>query len=675
MRHYYIFATLIIAAMSLSCSKINTEHIMNESNSAPESIVCYTQPLSKTQLGTESSGAYPIVWSASDAIMVYSNDGSTHSEYVLSSVSESGEGTFTSKTNVPGNNRTAVYPSEAFLGLVSDGSLRIDMGGLAHQTYCATLADGFDNVAELPLWAVEDTEENGVFHFNSMCGCLVLQLNDYQGLGLNISSVELNSASKPLTGIATVNPTDGSISIDNSTVHEGIEVVNETGVKISGSTPSLGSSVECFMIALPAGTYPANDLTFTITDTRGRVFKKTVSSSVTIAPGAVKKMAKLQFTLFYGTANCVIGEPLSDISINAEPYYSFDPLYAYENNRVLSAGGGNYVVENAQASVLWELPAGAGAFTEGSVISSCEYNDGSIKVTAGGNKGNALVALKDDAGQILWSFHVWVTDTPEDLPYTNINGGVFMDRNLGATSLERCNKTTPALDMLGLYYQHGRKDPFACSLASWNTTLSESEAVSSENGNIAFTIRNPNIRLIKTAAKNNWENYGDCLSFWGASKNLGTTNAAIISNCESEDDSPKTVYDPCPAGYKVPEAKYLNFNLKDKTKAVLSATGCDFIYDGSNSSYWPANGYMCQDSDVINTSGSRRGTVVCNWTTGANIGYSVRLFATSSAYTLTTNSSQGRAAAAGVRCRKITDSEGAPMGFNTQMEEPEDETL
>ena len=99
------------------------------------------------------------------------------------------------------------------------------------------------------------------------------------------------------------------------------------------------------------------------------------------------------------------------------------------------------------------------------------------------------------------------------------------------------------------------------------------------------------------------------------------------------------------------------------------------LYDGTNKAYWPMNGYMCHNGDEITTADSRRGTVICNWTTGANTGYSVRLFATSSAYTLTTNAGQGRAVAAGVRCMKINKTEGDQVNVDSQMEEPEDETL
>src|SRR5690606_38315246 len=87
-------------------------------------------------------------------------------------------------------------------------------------------------------------------------------------------------------------------------------------------------------------------------------------------------------------------------------------------------------------------------------------------------EGNALISLhwgstgtaEDD---VIWSWHVWVTDDPSNgVAYgqdmeTDLNGNLFtpqyMDRNLGAVSNEilghNWHKTT------GMLYQWGRKDP------------------------------------------------------------------------------------------------------------------------------------------------------------------------------------------------------------------------
>ena len=95
----------------------------------------------------------------------------------------------------------------------------------------------------------------------------------------------------------------------------------------------------------------------------------------------------------------------------------------------------------------------------------------------------------------------------------------MMDRNLGATS------ATPGdVGALGLLYQWGRKDPFlgsssisesidAVSTGTWTTASDGSQSLVESNPMIFYRINLPDI---------NWQ-------------------------------SEKTVYDPCPSGWRVPE--------------------------------------------------------------------------------------------------------------------------
>ena len=88
------------------------------------------------------------------------------------------------------------------------------------------------------------------------------------------------------------------------------------------------------------------------------------------------------------------------------------------------------------------------------LISEVEWHDGIISFKASEGRGNALIAAFDSDGEVVWSWHVWLTEQPA--LQTMDNGTVFMDRNLGAMSAapEDVAKT------YGLKYQWGRKDPF-----------------------------------------------------------------------------------------------------------------------------------------------------------------------------------------------------------------------
>lgn len=81
-----------------------------------------------------------------------------------------------------------------------------------------------------------------------------------------------------------------------------------------------------------------------------------------------------------------------------------------------------------------------------------------LEVTPGNKPGNAVVGITNTAGEILWSWHLWVSDyDPNDDTNTvyKFRKYEFLDRNIGAlTDAPGTPKN------LGLYYQWGRKDPF-----------------------------------------------------------------------------------------------------------------------------------------------------------------------------------------------------------------------
>ena len=79
-----------------------------------------------------------------------------------------------------------------------------------------------------------------------------------------------------------------------------------------------------------------------------------------------------------------------------------------------------------------------------------------------GKTGNAIVAITDGVDNVLWSWHIWVTEDNSFM--TETQSGEFMDRNLGAKS-----KATADGDHedLGTYYQYGRHTPaLAYSISS-----------------------------------------------------------------------------------------------------------------------------------------------------------------------------------------------------------------
>ena len=268
-------------------------------------------------------------------------------------------------------------------------------------------------------------------------------------------------------------------------------------------------------------------------------------------------------------------------------------------NCYIVSNGGNYsllVVKGnsatlvgsvSSASVLWESFGTSTVPSVGALIKSVSYKDGYIAFqTADAFKeGNAVIAAKDDEGNILWSWHIWLTDQPQGQVYYN-NAGTMMDRNLGATSA-----TPGEVGAFGLLYQWGRKDPFLGSSSISSSSIAEStinwpSAVSSDssNGTIAYATENPT-----TFIKMN-SNYDWCYTGSSSTDNTRWTTSG----------TPKSIYDPCPAGWRVPDGGSNGV----WSKALGSSSSFYYTYDstneginfsgnfGSASTIWyPASGY------------------------------------------------------------------------------------
>jgi uncharacterized protein (TIGR02145 family) len=251
--------------------------------------------------------------------------------------------------------------------------------------------------------------------------------------------------------------------------------------------------------------------------------KATITATANDGSG-VKAEAEVTVILntFTSTANCYI--------VTKAGTYAFK---AFKGNSSESVGS------VASAEVLWESFGTDVAPAVGDLVKDVSYKDGEITFTATNKKGNAVIAAKDAARNILWSWHIWLTDQPTEQEYYH-NTRTIMDRNLGATSA-----TPGGVGALGLLYQWGRKDPFLGSSSISSGTVAKSTnywppAVSSDSsrGTIAYAIANPTTFITSNSTNYDWYFTGNNVSDNGR----WTTS-----------ESSKSIYDPCPSGWRVPD--------------------------------------------------------------------------------------------------------------------------
>lgn len=244
--------------------------------------------------------------------------------------------------------------------------------------------------------------------------------------------------------------------------------------------------------------------------------------------------------------------------------------------------------------VLWESFGTSTAPKVGDLIKTVSYNDGYITYQTADTfrEGNAVIAAKDASGTILWSWHIWLTDEPALCYYRNVDGAM-MDRNLGATS------ATPGdVGALGLLYQWGRKDPFlgsssisssvgAKSTITWPSPVSSS----SSRGTNAYATEHPTTFITYNDANYDWY----------------YTGSSTTDNTRWQ--STKTIYDPCPAGWRVPDggsngvwakAGFDDQDYDDSDEGMLFGSGIS-----SPATWYPAAGYRYSlDGSLYNVGSS-----------------------------------------------------------------------
>ena len=287
-----------------------------------------------------------------------------------------------------------------------------------------------------------------------------------------------------------------------------------------------------------------------------------------------------------GTANCYI--------VSRAGTYKIRTVKGNDNNMMLSSV--------SKATILWETFGTDVKPERLDLIKGVCYKNGYLifETASTFKEGNAVVAVKDAAGNILWSWHIWLTDQPQGQVYFN-NAGTMMDRNLGATS------ATPGdVGALGLLYQWGRKDPFLGSSAISSNTVAQSTITwpspvssNSSTGTIAYATANP---TAFTSTNSNYDWY--------------YTGSSSIDNTRwTTSETSKSIYDPCPAGWRVPDggsngvwskalgssSYFTKESLYDSTNEGMNFSG----KFGSASTIWyPASGYRYNSDGGLNFVGS-----------------------------------------------------------------------
>ena len=210
--------------------------------------------------------------------------------------------------------------------------------------------------------------------------------------------------------------------------------------------------------------------------------------------------------------------------------------------------------------------------------------------------GNAIIAAYDADSNIVWTWHIWVCDSISDVTINNVT---IMDKNLGAVWTPTSRNTAvdngdEALKTYGLYYQWGRKDPSPGPM-SYNYNFIDMRTATY----YAFDAVRNDVSLVTMVGR-------------APSITDGVANPSVIlAPCDVGDEysndwlfvknddlwgyvsGKKTIYDPCPYGYKVPNDEIqsvlgrINNSNFDQWGAVYDSNG---VY-----AYFPYAGWKGDD--------------------------------------------------------------------------------
>lgn len=324
--------------------------------------------------------------------------------------------------------------------------------------------------------------------------------------------------------------------------------------------------------------------------------------------------------------NSASSSSYNESSLNKNCFRTSSPFFVnYQGKEIQSASDLLINTTNATADLLW-MDA-LNLITKVQISEDKNYimfyvDPNTIR------QGNGVIAIRDPAGVIMWSWHIWVNAWQlKDINYHGYTA--FFGNNIGVCypatytypqrsvtiqfTQSQSNITTeivltqsPETITVGLnnpYYQWGRKDPMPGSYGSASQTkpLYGNHQLETRSGPVTLneSIQNPNV--FYTSA-NNWSSNSN-MYLWGD---------------PSTDSYAKTIYDPSPIRLIVPSYKMLAELKPNVWDSNFEGLGFWITYPtGISTIYFMGTGQRIGTSGIVNDNSYTQGAY---WTNTASEG-------------------------------------------------------
>lgn len=439
------------------------------------------------------------------------------------------------------------------------------------------------------------------FNFKNACSIIEIQLTGDS----KITEIELRSLSAPIAGRGAVNTTgDPVFNFDDPDAIPSYKV----GLKLTEPV-QLSSAPTPFYFVVASGTYP--DL-IVYTKGEGGAFQKTSTAGHNVATRHILPMKAFNASApdYSGAADISAAKgPANTYIVDPGKTGKFSFPVKHVDGKSFASNEPSSVKNGSFADVVWE--------SEGCFIGDIYYDRSANRICftkLRAHEGTALICLFNEEKTVLWSWLIWCSEVNDQTwgatPYT------FQDRFIGATWVpkneEEAMDGTDAqyVASTGLLYQYGRYIPTpGCN------TMKPGCRYEGENVTTGATNKDGRAINADVLKKFTWQPvfhrfYEEIGDGWEPRNQLWTYEQAnehpLSMNKIWAGDSPmwtksyatdiaatgpnalwqvnKTNFDPCPAGYRVPQVKEMQ-NFFDDGNGQLVWTNGSASSKGRTSKY------------------------------------------------------------------------------------------
>lgn len=600
-------AGVIASLMTVSCVKESFEMPAAENGTRIRLVGESNGALTKVSIGEKDGEAYPLLWQAGDAIRVWSPDlaasdlpsvdadgnpvagtagkifGEKAELYAETAGKTSGTFLTANPINVTGDTDVLItYPGTATF---IDGVISSEIGYIQTQRGASSSLHVGNNALAFANATLKATETDAVaFTLEQQTAFVKLNLTTSEYSSYKLKSAKIIASGEKLSGTMKTAVADQSFTVEKGKDYVGAKL--RTPVDFS-------SAQTLYFSAIPV------DLT-----------DKKVIVSVEMTDEAGVQTVTIPMTVDGGklAASCLSVINVNVSSAGLSEYKWYEPVETRDllNGWAYGTSNTHYIEQKKSETNTIKIDVKARGdfsrvrepkyyrlYTGTSEISArylCYIGDTSkykyderhdvaddytIDVSVfDQTKGTgrwATVALYDEEENIIWSFMIvkYLTGDPvSDVTYPN--GTVMMDRAVGCPYSNSLAEEKGTFDLACAFFQWGRKDP-----AMWSsnddknpdapgngmvTRYIKRDAV--ETDDIAYSIAHPGTVLAynpnNNIMKGDWKCDEHADDLWGGDTETGVGH--------------KTIYDPCPKGYRVPDPAILEFVHKNGERWEIDAS-------------------------------------------------------------------------------------------------------